>query len=43
MRTTLLDTRRIKAAGRRIPMLTACDYGNSRRRSMSFATSRAWR
>ncbi|MFI4963893.1 MAG: 3-methyl-2-oxobutanoate hydroxymethyltransferase [Caulobacterales bacterium] len=30
MRTTLLDIRRMKAAGRRIPMLTAYDYPSAR-------------
>jgi 3-methyl-2-oxobutanoate hydroxymethyltransferase len=30
MRTTLLDIRRMKAAGRRIPMLTAYDYASAR-------------
>ena len=30
MRTTLLDLRRMKAAGRRIPMLTAYDYPSAR-------------
>ena len=30
MRTTLLDIRRLKAAGRRIPMLTAYDYPSAR-------------
>jgi 3-methyl-2-oxobutanoate hydroxymethyltransferase len=30
MRTTLLDIRRMKAAGRRIPMLTAYDYSSAR-------------
>jgi 3-methyl-2-oxobutanoate hydroxymethyltransferase len=30
MRTTLLDIRRMKASGRRIPMLTAYDYASAR-------------
>jgi 3-methyl-2-oxobutanoate hydroxymethyltransferase len=30
MRTTLLDIKRMKAAGRRIPMLTAYDYSSAR-------------
>ena len=30
MRTTLLDIRKLKAAGRRVPMLTAYDYASAR-------------